>query len=67
MAFQLGGGVTFWMDPQERIDTPFSHYDELQLKEKTKAELIGNIKSSGVDISVVKGERVGELQNIFCK
>ena len=65
--FQEGGYVTFWMNPQEFIDTKFSQYDDPQLKDKTKADSISNIKSAGVDISVVKGKKVGNLQDVSRK
>ena len=67
MLYQEGGNVPIWMTPQERVATKFSQCDELQLKNNTKAQLLGNIKSSGVDISVVKEKRVGDLQDIPCK
>ena len=36
----------------------------MALKDKTKADLLGNLKIGGVDMSVVKGKRVGELHDI---
>ena len=53
-----------WMTPQERISTKFIHYDDLSFKDNIKAELVGNIKISGVDMYVVKGEKVIEMQDI---
>ena len=67
MVFQEGSDVPLWMTPQERVATKFSQYNEPQLKDKTKAYLLGNIKSYGVDISVVKEERVGGMQDISRK
>ena len=64
MLFQEGGNSPFWMAPQKQTATMFIHYYDLQLKDKTYVDLLGNIKSSGVDISVVKGNMVGELQDI---
>ena len=55
------GNDPLCMNPQERVATKCSHYDELPLIDRTKAELIGNIKSDGVDMSVAKGKRVSEL------
>ena len=52
------------MTTQEHVSAEFSKYDEPLLKDKTKYMLIGNIKISGVDMSVVKGKRVGYMQNI---
>ena len=46
------------------MDTKFSHYNEPQLKDKTKDELLGNIKSAGMYMSAVMGKRVGKLQDI---
>ena len=37
------------------------------LKNKTQDELISDLKSAGVDISVVKDERLCEMQDISCK
>ena len=37
MEFQEGGNGPFWMTPQERISTKFSHYYELSLKDKTNS------------------------------
>ena len=65
MVFQGGGNGPSNMTPQERIVTKFSQYDELILKYKTKSYLLGNRKISGVDISVVKGNRVGDLQYFY--
>ena len=65
--FQEGNDVPLWMTPQELLATKFSQYDEPQLKDKTNAELLGNLKSARVDISVVKGKRAGELQDIYPK
>ena len=67
MLFQESGDVPFWVNPQEHVATNSSHYDYPQLKYKTKAQLLGNIKSSGVDIYVVKDKKVGELQDIPLK
>ena len=53
------------MTPQQHIDKKSSQYYEPLLKDKTKDELLGNIKITGVDMSVVKGERLGELQYIY--
>ena len=53
MIFQSGSNVPFWMTPKECSSKTFSHYDEPSLRDKTKAELLGNIKSSRVDIYVV--------------
>ena len=61
MIFQSGINVPCWMTTKECAAKTFSHYDELSLKDKTKAELLGNIKSSSVDIYVVKYKKVGEL------
>ena len=36
-------------------------YDEPSLKDNKKFDLLGNIKISGVDVSVVKGKRVDEM------
>ena len=52
------------MTPQERVDTNIIQYYEPWLKYKTKDELLSNFKSAGVDISVLKGTRVDELQDI---
>ena len=67
MLFQWEDILPFWMTPQERLAKKFSQYDELQLEDKTKDELLGNLKSAGVDISVVCGKRVGYLQDIYYK
>ena len=64
MVFQEGGDVIFWIDPQERVDMKFSQFGDLQLKQNTKSELLGNLKSAGVDISIVKVEMLGQLQYI---
>ena len=50
------------MNLQEIVVTKFSQYDDPQLKDKTKDELLGNIKSDSVDISVMKGNMVGDIQ-----
>ena len=39
----------------------------MSLKDKTKAELLAKLKIAGMDMSVVKGKRVGELQDISVK
>ena len=62
--FQEGGNGPLSMTPQEHVSAEFSKYDEPLLKDKTKYMLIGNIKISVVDKSVVKGKRVGYMQNI---
>ena len=67
MEFQGGGDVIFWMTPQERADMKFSQYDNPSLKDKTKDESLGNIKTSDVDVSVVKWNMVCELQVISCE
>ena len=67
IVFQEGINVLFCMTPQERVATKFSQYDELQLKDNTKSELLGNTKISGVGISLVKEDRVGELQDVAHK
>ena len=65
MVFQEGEDVPLWTTQQERLKKKFSKYDEPQLKYNTKADLLSNLKSSGVDISLVKGKRVVELQYIY--
>ena len=67
MVFLQDGDLPFWMTSQERLDKKFIQYDQMQLKDKEKAELINNIESSDVDIPVLKGNRVGDLQDIYCK
>ena len=49
------------MNPQERVSTKFGHYNDMSLKDNTKSELLGKIKSTGVGISVMKGKKVGGL------
>ena len=50
---------------QEVSNGPLSmkliQYDEPSLKDNKKFDLLGNIKISGVDVSVVKGKRVDEM------
>ena len=65
MVFQEGGNVPFWMKPQYRISMKFRQCDETQLKDNTKAELLGNLNSAGMHISVVRGNRVGYMQDIY--
>ena len=67
MLLQEGGDVPLWMTPQDHVATYFSQYDGPQLKDNKKSELIGNIKGSGVDIPVVKGETVSDMQDISRK
>ena len=67
MIFQQGGDVIFWIIPQDRVDMKFSYCDDPQLKYKTQAELHGNLKSAGVGIYIVKGNRVDQLQDISHK
>ena len=55
------------MKPKERVDKKFSQFEEPQLKDNTKAKLLSNLKSAGVDIHVVKGNKVGDLQDISHK
>ena len=55
MVLQEGGDGTLWMNQQESTATNSIQYDYLSLKNKTKDELIGNIKRSGVDMYVVRG------------
>ena len=52
------------MTPQERVDMKFSQYDKLQLKDNKNAALLGNNKTFNMDISAVKGNRLGELNDI---
>ena len=52
------------MPPKEHIATKSIHYDEILSKDNTKAYLLGNIKSTGVDMSVVKVNRLIHLQYI---
>ena len=67
MAFQEVGNGKLWTIPQERVDTKFSNYFDLQLKDNTKAKLLGDIKNDDVDMSVVKGKMLGDLQDISCE
>ena len=67
MLFQEGGNVSFWMNPQERVYTKPIQYDEPCLKDKTNYELIGDLKSACVEISLVKGKRVGDTHYISHK
>ena len=64
MVFQEGGYGPFWVTPQEHIATNYSHYDEPQLKDKKKDELLGNLKSSRMDVYGVKGKRLDNLHDI---
>ena len=59
MVFHEGSNVSFWITPQQLVVTKFSQCDDQQLKDKTKTELLGNPKFSGVDVSVVNGKTVG--------
>ena len=64
MEFQGGSNGPLCMTPQESIATKYSYYDNTSLKYKTKAEFLGNISISKVNMSVVKGGGVGWLQYI---
>ena len=55
------------MNTQESTATKFCQYDEPYLQDKKKYELLCNLKSADVGISVVKGKRVGDLHDISCK
>ena len=61
VVLQEGGDVPLWMNPQERVSTKFDHYNDMSLKDNTKSELLGKIKSTGVGMSVMKGKKVGGL------
>ena len=61
MVLQEGGNVSLWIAPQEGIVTKVIQCYDMQVKDKTKNEVIGNLKSAGVDSSVVKGKMVGYL------
>ena len=61
MVFQEVGDVPLCITPKQCVVTKFSQGDEPQLKDKTNAELLGNIKSSRVDISIVKQKRVAMI------
>ena len=67
LLLQEGVDVPLCINTQNCVSTNFIQYDQLQLKDNTKAQLLGNLKSSGVDISVVNGKRVGEMQDISRK
>ena len=45
------------MTPHEPVATKFSRYDEMSLKDNTKAEFLGNLKSAVLDMPVVKEKR----------
>ena len=47
MLLQESGNNPLWMTPQEREATKCSHFDEIPLKDKTRYELIGNLKRIG--------------------
>ena len=64
MVFQEGVSGPFWMTPQDYVSTKSGQCDDPSLKDKTKDKLLGNLKRDVKNISVVKGERVGELQDI---
>ena len=65
MLLQDGSDVPLWMTPQQRVATNFSQYDDTYVKDKTKYELLSNLKSADVNISVEKVKGVGELQDIY--
>ena len=67
MVLQEKGNVTLFMNPKKSVATKFSQYDDPKLRDNTKDELLGNLKSAGVDIHVVKGNKVGDLQDISHK
>ena len=67
MVFQEGVNESIFMTQQERVAKHFSQYDDPQLKYNKKAELLGTIKKSGVDMYVVKSKMVGKLQDISCE
>ena len=64
MVSQESGYEPFWMNPQECVAKNFSQYDEPWLKNKTKAELLGNLKNTSAYMSILKGKSIGELQDI---
>ena len=67
MVFQEGGNGTLWMNPQEILAANFGDYDDTSLKDNTNAELLGNIKSADVVMYLVKGKRLGDMQDISCE
>ena len=65
MLFKGGINVTFQMTPQQHVATKFTQCNDPQLKDNTRAELLGNLKITGVDISTVKGRRLSEIKDIL--
>ena len=65
MVFQEDVNGPLCMTIHNIIAKTFGHYDDPPLKDKTKAERLGDFKCAGVNMSVVKGDRVGELQDIY--
>ena len=64
MVLKEGVHGPFWMTPQERVDMKFSQYDKPQLKDNKNAALLGNNKTSNMDMYEVKGNRLGKLKDI---
>ena len=65
--FQEGGDEPFWMTLQERVAINSINYDEPSLKYKTKDYLLDYLKTAGLDMSIVKENISGELQDISCQ
>ena len=51
MIFQQVGNGPLCITPQQCVATKFSYYYDQSLKDKTKSELLGNIKYAGMDMS----------------
>ena len=64
MVLKEGVHGPFWMTPQERVAMKFSQYDKPQLKDNKNAALLGNNKTSNMDMYAVKGNRLGKLKDI---
>ena len=62
MLSQEGSDAPLWMNPQDRVSKKFSQYDEPQFKDKTKSELLGNLRIAGVDIYLEKEKRTVSMR-----
>ena len=64
MVFREGDYGPFWLTPEQRLERIHSVYEDMEQKDKTKPELLQELRTKGFQAIGLRGRKVAELKVI---
>ena len=62
MVFREGDDGPFWLTPEQKLERMHSVYEDMEQKDKTKPELLEELRAKGVQAIGLRGRKVAELK-----